>query len=361
MNTPIGVLRMPPRRNRMGLSFSQQISKDITNGYLAVINQLTASATTRLNNSTLTVNTVFLSACDLKACGRPCFVDGINVTVSNNVTVQLDAQTLQQVIDQVKSEITDATTQYVQSLNQNEQAWLGFAFGINVQDQQTINNFSEQITNTISNNAFTECSSQLITSNGVNIVLCNVTQPANVTIRNDVLAAQSCISKQIVTNIVSNTLLFNGMQFADQQNYNTTNGPFSFLYYIGLFILFIIIVVTIAGIIRYATREPRPPRPEPVRPAQRPVVMTTVVGGTGTPIVASGAPVVTPVGGAPVQAGRPAPRPTVTPVQRSPTAPVRRSSLQRQPITVQRSQIATLERRAGPTAREAETLVASRV
>lgn len=335
----------------MGISFSQQISKDITNGYIEAINQLTANVTTVADQNTGSVNGVVIQICGPKACGDgPCTVAGVNINQTNNATQKLTVQSLQTVVANVKNNIQDITTQYVQSLNQTEQAWLSFAFGINVQDQTTINNFSEKISNLISNNVSTTCSSSIIQDNQATLILCgNITQPVNVTQRNDVLGAQSCISKQIINNIINNQELFNGMQFADQQNYDTSNGPFSFLYYIGLFILFVIIVVTIAGIIRYATREPRPPRPEPVRPVRRPPVASGPVG----------APVVGPVGGAPMQARRPASRPVM---RQAPTVtPVRRSSLGGQPITVQRSQIATLERRAGPTAREAETLIASRV
>jgi hypothetical protein len=260
----------------MGLSFSAQISKDITNGYLAVINQLTANATTSLNDTKLTVNTLNISACDLKSCGRPCTVAGINANQGNQVTLQLSVQTLQDVVTTVKTKIADATTQYVKQANTDQQAWLAIAFGINIQDQTTINNFSEKISNLISNNVSTICASQLISSNNATLILCNVTGSVNVTQRNDVLAAESCVSKQIVTNIVNNQELFNGMQAADQASTFSPSGPFSFLYYFGIFILFIIIVVTIAGVIRYATRGPKKTPLTPIAPVVNPPVMAPI-------------------------------------------------------------------------------------
>lgn len=255
----------------MGLSFSQQISRDITNGYMDAINQLTANVTTVLNSNAAALNTVHIQVCGDPPCGSgPCNVNGVNVTQGNSVSVVLTAESLQQVVNQVKNDLENVTTQYVQSLNSDQQAWLSFAFGINVQDQSTISNFSQKISNLISNNVTTTCSNDIILDNEATLILCgNINQPVNVIQKNDLLAAQSCISKQIVNNIINNTELYNGMQFADQQNYFAPNGPFSFLYYIGVFILFIIIVVTIAGVIRYATRGPKMMPPAPLTPATR--------------------------------------------------------------------------------------------
>ncbi|CAH6421189.1 Hypothetical protein POVR2_LOCUS300 [uncultured virus] len=271
----------------MGISFSQQISRDITNGYLEVINQLTASATTTLNNNTAVINQLNLSTCGIIECGRPCQITGdVTTNQRNQATAILNATTIQQISNSVKNSIQDTTTQYVKSLNQVQQSWLAIAFGINVQDQSTINNFSEKISNLISNTAATTCSAQLILANNANLSFCNVTGNINTVQRNDVLAAQSCISKQIVSNIINNKELFDGMQVADQANYSDQGGPLDFLYYIGLLILFIIIVVTIAGVIRYATRGPKQPK-------------TVIVDATSLNPAASNVPTVTPVASTP--------------------------------------------------------------
>lgn len=241
----------------MGLNFSQQISKDVTQGYMDAVNELTSSATASLNTTTLTVNNLNLQLCGSNVCGPgPCNIKNVNINQRAGTSLQLSVGTLQQVVIAVTNKLEDTTTQYVQSRNQSEQAWMSFAFGINSQYQSTISSFAQKISNLITQNVSTNCNSSVISSNTARIVLCgNIDGDANIRQDADVLEAISCISKQIVNNIVSNTELYNGMQYADQQNYSSSSGPLSFLYYIGLFILFIIIVVTLAGTIRYVTRE----------------------------------------------------------------------------------------------------------
>jgi hypothetical protein len=253
----------------MGIAFNSQISTNITESYLNIITTITNSAassnfTTASNNNSLNVQ-----ICP-PSCQGACTING-NVSINQKNTAQVTSTTttLQNVVDTVKSQIASQTTTFVKQASSAEQSWLSTAFGINVNVQTTIDRVSEIINNSISSDASSVCRTDVINDNSINLQICgNINGSLLTNQSNAAIAASSCITKQMIKNLLSNTEFVQGMITADQQATVNQGGPFDFLYWILVFFAFIIFIVVIAGIIRYLTRSPKPPKTQPLQPLQ---------------------------------------------------------------------------------------------
>jgi len=257
----------------MGTNISSQTGTQIVNSYMSEINSAVASAITTVSLNTANNQSVTINVC------RTAVTQGNLIT--NQVSTQnqtIMAASLSTVVENVKNNISAITQQFLQQTSSQEAGWLATAFNINVQDNTQVQNFSQMIANSVSSSVMTVCSDELESSQSITLNLCGY---INGNIITNQSAAQnislSCVSKQIVNFIASNSEYVQGIQQAEQQAMQTAGGLFDFLYYIAIafviIIFFLVIMSTISHIYRQPKQQQVPPGQRPLPPGyqQRPL------------------------------------------------------------------------------------------
>ncbi|CAK7994509.1 Hypothetical protein POVR1_LOCUS33 [uncultured virus] len=225
------------------------VSKQVAEEFNNVINTVTSSARQTVSLSNVAVNDIRVVIGGVGCPITPNIGGDINLSQAQSSQYILTATNISLITATIKNNLTNALQQFTTQSSTSTQGWLSFAFSAQTAGSYTESDAINDIVNSISGNAAQACSNQVITQNGISLVLCgNVTGSVNIDQDTAVTALESCINKQITNAFISNTVLNNIIQKTDQYFLSQQAGLDSIFYYLAIAAVIIFIIIVIATV-----------------------------------------------------------------------------------------------------------------
>ena len=176
----------------------------------------------------------------------------INITQVNTLNCTLNSTNITSISNSLKTNLQNNISQWItQNLN-NFQGWLAFAFNTQAGQSTNREQVSTDIANSITNNISNQCSAELGANTVGVISLCGYFEGSsfNYNQANTLTSLTSCINKDVINNIESNTIINEMVQQTDQKFASEQFGPLTGAerdIEILLIVIAIVVVVVIVG------------------------------------------------------------------------------------------------------------------
>ena len=255
----------------MGFNIQSASTTATQNDYTNFINSFVTNV---VNNSSVTCNTnqtYNINFGSIPAGGgfppQTCafsFNNGnINVTQTSAQNCNLTAENINEISATITNNITNELSQWITNNLQSNQGWLAVAL-----NSQFANNISaQQVAAMITNNAITNissrCAAEISAAQSSNISICGVFNNTNFNLTQAAVITNltSCINKNTINYIASNTQL-NGMaQTADNKLASSQEGLSTIARYIIIAVVAVVILIIIGVILYFVFGGSKAPAP----------------------------------------------------------------------------------------------------
>ena len=246
----------------MGFNIQSSSTTATQNDYTNFINSFVTNV---VNNSSVTCNTnqtYNINFGSIPASGgfppQTCafsFNNGnINVTQTSAQNCNLTAENINEISATITNNITNQLSQWITNNLSSNQGWLSIALS-----SQAANNISaQQVAAMITNNAITNisstCAAEISAAQSSNISICGVFNNTNFNLTQAAVITNltSCINKNTINYIASNTQLNAMAQTADNKLSSTQEGLSTIAKYIIIAVVVVAVLALIGLIIYFA-------------------------------------------------------------------------------------------------------------
>ena len=236
-------------------SVTQQVEADYTDIVNSTINSI-------INKSTLECSsTQVLEVCpgcipisDTQApiiCPLTINNGGFTVNQVGNVTCNLGSENTTKLSNDLKTNLTSATEQWIENNYSNYQGWFAIAFNSQTANNTQISQISQEITNDITNDISNLCSAELNSYQFLQVPICGIFNNVDFVFNQDnaTTSITSCINNNIINNAIKNTVIASAIQRADDYFASRQEGPLDWIKYVIIGVVVIVVIIIIGAIL----------------------------------------------------------------------------------------------------------------
>lgn len=218
-------------------NLQSEVSKQVASAYNKVVNSIVNDAINQANLSCTADEEFNLSTGIIPASqgfpAEPCpfgFTNGtIIVGQQSTLSCSLRNQNITSISNTIKNNVATQTEQWIKMNFNSFQGWLAFAFNTQEGRSTTISKVSNDIANSVSNNILNQCGAELNSRSVQSIALCGyyTNDTLDFSQNTTIISLTSCLNKNIINDIVSNTVVNEMVQQTDAYFKSQEEGPLS--------------------------------------------------------------------------------------------------------------------------------------
>jgi hypothetical protein len=182
----------------------------------------------------------------------PTTAQGIDVSQFSNQTCSLTQQATNNLQQDATNSVNSAIKSWINNNLSNNQGWLAIATSVATTNNQNVDDIVNKLTNTLTADITNKCSSFLQGSESGIISICGDFGNKGITVNQSVIQTNltSCITKNTISAIQSNTVVNNIAQQVDNKLANTQEGLSTIAKYIIIAVVAVVVLIII-GVILY--------------------------------------------------------------------------------------------------------------